>query len=31
LRDRIPLSRYKQHTIEVVIDRVPIALAGRGK
>jgi excinuclease ABC subunit A len=25
LRDRIPLSRYKQHTIEVVIDRVPIA------
>lgn len=25
LRDRIPLSRYKQHNIEVVIDRVPIA------
>lgn len=25
LRDRIPLSRYKQHMIEVVIDRVPIA------
>lgn len=25
LRDRIPLSRYKRHNIEVVIDRVPIA------
>jgi len=25
LRDRIPLSRYKQHTIEVVVDRVPLA------
>ncbi len=25
LRDRIPLSRYKQHMIEVVVDRVPIA------
>ena len=25
LRDRIPLDRYKQHTIEVVVDRVPIA------
>jgi len=25
LRDRIPLDRYKQHTIEVVTDRVPLA------
>ncbi|MCC6563315.1 hypothetical protein IT087_00300, partial [Candidatus Uhrbacteria bacterium] len=25
LRDRIPLDRYKQHTIEVVVDRVPLA------
>lgn len=25
LRDRIPLPRYKQHMIEVVIDRVPLA------
>ncbi len=25
LRSNIPLARYKQHTIEVVVDRVPIA------
>ncbi len=25
LRNRIPLSRYKQHMIEVVVDRVPLA------
>ncbi len=25
LRERVNLSRYKQHTIEVVIDRVPLA------
>jgi excinuclease ABC subunit A len=25
LRDRVPLDRYKQHTIEVVVDRVPLA------
>ncbi|MFA4955041.1 MAG: excinuclease ABC subunit UvrA [Patescibacteria group bacterium] len=25
LKDRVPLERYKQHTIEVVIDRVPLA------
>ncbi|MCC7357329.1 excinuclease ABC subunit UvrA [Candidatus Uhrbacteria bacterium] len=25
LRDRVDLSRYQQHTIEVVIDRVPLA------
>lgn len=25
LRERIPLARYKAHTIEAVIDRVPIA------
>ncbi|MDO8583705.1 MAG: excinuclease ABC subunit UvrA [bacterium] len=24
LRDRVPLSRYKTHTIELVIDRVPL-------
>ncbi|MCL4405000.1 excinuclease ABC subunit UvrA [Patescibacteria group bacterium] len=26
LRDRITLSRYKQHTIEVVVDRIPTTL-----
>jgi len=25
LRDRVSLSRYKQHTIELVVDRVPLA------
>lgn len=25
LRDRVNLSRYQQHTIEVVVDRVPLA------
>ena len=25
LRGRIPLSRYQQHTIEVVVDRIPLA------
>jgi excinuclease ABC subunit A len=25
LRDRVPLSRYKRHTIELVVDRVPLA------
>ncbi len=25
LRDRVDLSRYQQHTIEVVVDRVPLA------
>ncbi len=25
LRQQVPLSRYKQHTIEIVIDRVPVA------
>ncbi|MFA6428965.1 MAG: excinuclease ABC subunit UvrA [Patescibacteria group bacterium] len=24
LRDRVPLSRYSQHTIELVVDRVPL-------
>ncbi|MEK6534843.1 MAG: ABC-ATPase UvrA, partial [Thermodesulfobacteriota bacterium] len=25
LRERVPLSRYKQHTIELVVDRIPLA------
>ncbi len=25
LRDRVPMGRYQQHTIELVIDRVPLA------
>ncbi len=25
LKSRVPLARYKQHTIEVVVDRVPLA------
>ncbi len=25
LRGRVPLARYKQHTIELVVDRVPLA------
>ncbi|MBP7133820.1 excinuclease ABC subunit UvrA [Patescibacteria group bacterium] len=25
LRDRVPMGRYQQHTIELVVDRVPLA------
>ncbi|MBI4087437.1 MAG: excinuclease ABC subunit UvrA [Candidatus Liptonbacteria bacterium] len=31
LRDRIELSRYKQHTIELVVDRMPAGLDFREK
>lgn len=31
LRERIELSRYKQHTIELVVDRIPAALDYKDK